>query len=368
MLPTAKRGEAEKNQINSFLHGRLCMCVNAPGTCFGTSIGRTSAFDDVSQVQGFQKPMPGSKDAGIPYEDAKKRKRQRQKKTKKGNPLHGPLKKQTPQHLPSLIPPSGRVPQSGAGMENRSDLLTPYEPLSSLTMGGLNGPSNRSAFNGRGQAAEVKLQKMVDTMLFQSWRGLPWQARICPQAHEEREASRLYAAMVIEKSRVMEWRNREKQRALDAARAEEIRSSEMALREKERKKQRLRAEQERTGSYESARYDRTQDRWQEYAQKGIIWRAQSRAELRVLIREEMDRARNSERRALCAADLFQPSAEFIAEELVKASAAAEEERRRALHLEQRLATAAWLHICGARVEARVSGMIEVSNLLSERGL
>lgn len=71
--------------------------------------------------------------------------------------------KKAPQKLP-VLPPSGRIP--GGAVANRDDLLTPYEPLSALSMGG-----SFHGAGGRGQAAEIKMQKLIDSMLFESWRG-----------------------------------------------------------------------------------------------------------------------------------------------------------------------------------------------------
>ncbi|CAM9347331.1 unnamed protein product, partial [Ectocarpus sp. 13 AM-2016] len=66
---------------------------------------------------------------------------------------------------------------------------------------------------------------IVDRMLFDSWKELPWQARLCPKAIEGQEVVRRTSALEMESLRVQGWRRTQQLLAMSAAREEEQRIS-----------------------------------------------------------------------------------------------------------------------------------------------
>jgi hypothetical protein len=195
--------------------------------------------------------------------------------------------------------------------------------------------------------------------------GLPWQSRVCPRAHEEREAARLHWALVSETTRVEDWRTREQRRALDAAQNEERRSTVMQQRERQRINRVLAAEQRRTSAYEYKRHAGTLARWSEHVEKASRMRAEGR--IRTLERYEAEalRARNEERDLIIAAD-FHPDEPALEAEKRKVEAASAHDKEESLKLEKRVAASAWMHVCGAKLANKWTGRVEMRWRCGER--
>ncbi|CAN0210282.1 unnamed protein product [Ectocarpus sp. 6 AP-2014] len=80
--------------------------------------------------------------------------------------------------------------------------------------------------NGTAEAGSASIGLgIVDRTLFDSWKELPWQARLCPKAIEGQEVVRRASALEMESIRVQAWRRTQQLLATSAAREEEQRIS-----------------------------------------------------------------------------------------------------------------------------------------------
>ncbi|CAM9286402.1 unnamed protein product, partial [Hapterophycus canaliculatus] len=129
------------------------------------------------------------------------------------------------------MPSFGDLESTGAPDSSRSvSSAGSFETLTSAGEGSLslgmdfNGGSFLADVAGADAEKNAEVHEglgMVETTLLDSWKVLPWQARLCPRAIEERELSRRTSALEEENLRVQDWRQKQQILATSAAREEE---------------------------------------------------------------------------------------------------------------------------------------------------
>ncbi|CAM9478023.1 unnamed protein product, partial [Scytosiphon promiscuus] len=129
------------------------------------------------------------------------------------------------------MPSLGGFPSTGVSDSPRSvSSAGSFETLTSAGDGSLRLDMDRNICSLFAAEAEADIEKngeandglgIVDRTLLDSWKRLPWQARLCPRAIEEREFFRQTSALEEENLRVRAWRQKQQMLATSAAREEE---------------------------------------------------------------------------------------------------------------------------------------------------
>ena len=184
---------------------KLCTCFGDPSACFGEGGGLG--------VHGSEQ----SPEKARPPRGGKRAKKAKARSGKLGGSSSVPAK------LPPLAG-GATAGATGAPAAPAPTALVDLQRLAAATHKAETLPpsaAERAADKTVHEDDELRILQLADMVLASAWRGVAWQARMCPQALEERASARLVVALAHEARRVAEWRAAEQRAAQDAAVREE---------------------------------------------------------------------------------------------------------------------------------------------------